>query len=384
MSGSPGPATYAGAGVDVDAGDALVGRIRALAGLTDRPGVVGGIGGFAGLFALDTDRYRHPLLVSSTDGVGTKLLVARATGRFATVGIDLVAMCVDDVVCAGAEPLFLLDYVAVGRLVPERVEALVAGIAEGCRLAGCALAGGETAEHPGAMAPDDVDVAGFALGVVEQGEELGASRVRAGDVLVGLTSPGLRSNGYTLARHVLLDRAALDLDGPAWEGAAWSLADELLRPSVVYAPAVLRALEASGRGAGGGVHACAHITGGGIPGNLARVLAPDLDARVERRAWCVPRIFAEIGRLGGVEDAELARVFNLGIGMVLVVHPSSVDAVVGAVAGAVAGACTDAVTDAVTGAPGPAGAGTARPGTGHAWGAVVIGEVAAGSGRVLL
>ena len=368
MSGSPGPATYTGAGVDVDAGDALVGRIRALARVTDRPGVVGGIGGFAGLFALDTDRYRHPLLVSSTDGVGTKLLVARATGRYATVGIDLVAMCVDDVVCAGAEPLFLLDYVAVGRLVPERVEALVAGIAEGCRLAGCALAGGETAEHPGAMAPDDVDVAGFALGVVEQGEELGPSRVRAGDVLVGLTSPGLRSNGYTLARHVLLDRAALDLDGPAWEGAGWSLADELLRPSVVYAPAVLRALEAAGRGDAGGVHACAHITGGGIPGNLARVLSPELDARVERRAWCVPRIFAEIGRLGGVEDAELARVFNLGIGMVLVVHPSSVDAVV----------------DAVTGAAGPAGAGTARPGTGHAWGAVVIGEVAAGSGRVLL
>ena len=219
VTASRGPATYAGAGVDIAAGDAAVERIRASVASTARPGVLGGIGGFGGLFALDTDRYRAPVLVSSTDGVGTKLLVARATGRYDTVGIDLVAMCVDDLVCAGAEPLFLLDYLAVGKLDPEQIEAVVAGVAEGCRQAGCALLGGETAEHPGAMAPDDLDMAGFAVGVVEATRCLGPDRVGAGDVLVGLPSPGLRSNGYSLARHVLLERAGLALDEPAWAGA---------------------------------------------------------------------------------------------------------------------------------------------------------------------
>ncbi len=297
---------------------------------------MGAIGAFAGLFALDTNRYPHPVLVSSTDGVGTKMLVAQATGRFGTIGIDLVAMCVDDVVCAGAEPLFLLDYVAVGKLVPERVESIVDGIAEGCRAAGCALVGGETAEHPDAMGPDDVDLAGFAVGVVEAGQELGAQRVVPGDVLVGLASPGLRSNGYTLARHVLLERAGLPLDGPAWEGARHSLADELLAPSLVYTPAVLAAL----RVAPGGVHACAHVTGGGIPGNVRRVLPPDADAVLDASTWGVPKIFTEIARLGRVTDAEMARVFNLGLGMVLVVAPDAVDAVVsatGAAAAAVVG-----------------------------------------------
>lgn len=346
--------TYADAGVDLGAADHVVERIGAAVRRTHRPGVVGDIGGFAGLFALDTDRYPHPVLVSSTDGVGTKMLVARATGRYDTVGIDLVAMCVDDLVCAGAEPLFLLDYVAVGRLDPERLEALVVGIAAGCVDAGCALVGGETAEHPGAMADDDVDLAGFAVGVVERGAELGASRVRNGDVLVGLPSPGLRSNGYSLARHVLLERAGRSLDDPAWDGAAHSLADELLRPSVVYARAVLAAIDAarpygsatasawSGASAGdtahpatpSGVHACAHITGGGLAGNLVRVLPDDADARVDRRAWTVPRVFEEIARLGGVDEAEMRRVFNLGIGMVLVVDPAAVDAVVAAASAA--------------------------------------------------
>lgn len=324
-----GGATYAGAGVDIAAADAAVERLKGLAAATDRPGVLEGIGGFGGLFALDVAGRRRPVLVSSTDGVGTKLAVALATGRLDTVGIDLVAMCVDDVVCTGAEPLYLLDYLAVGRLDPARVEQVVSGVAEGCRRAGCALLGGETAEHPGVMGDDDLDLAGFAVGVVEHDERLGPHRVRPGDVLVGLPSPGLRSNGYTLARHVLLERASLDLQGPAWPGAGHSLADELLRPSEIYAPAVLAAVAAGGDA----VHACAHVTGGGIAGNLARVLPPDCDAAVRRAAWDVPRIFGEIARLGQVDGAEMDRVFNLGLGMVLVVAAGAVDAVVRAIAG---------------------------------------------------
>ena len=324
VGASPG-ATYAAAGVDIDAAEGAVERLRSVTATTDRPGVLGGIGGFGGLFALDTDRYRRPLLVSSTDGVGTKLAVARAVGRYDTVGIDLVAMCVDDVVCTGAEPLFLLDYLAVGKLDPERIEQVVSGVAEGCRRAGCALLGGETAEHPGVMDPDDLDVAGFAVGVVEEEERLGPHLVRPGDVLLGIASPGLRSNGYSLARHVLLERASLDLEGPAWPGAAHALADELLRPSEIYAPAVLAAV-AAGAGSGG-VHACAHVTGGGIAGNVVRVLARDCDAVIERGSWEVPPIFGEIARLGEVPAGEMERVFNLGLGMVLVVAPEAVEAV---------------------------------------------------------
>ena len=336
----PGRATYAAAGVDIAAGDAAVERIKHLVAGTARPGVLGGIGGFGALFALDVERYRRPVLVSATDGVGTKLLVARATGRYGTVGVDLVAMCVDDLVCAGAEPLFFLDYVAVGRLVPDRLEEVVAGIADGCRQAGCALVGGETAEHPGAMADDDLDLAGFAVGVVEQGQELGPHRVVSGDVLIGLPSPGLRSNGYSLARHVLLERGGRGLDDPAWSGADRSVADELLRPSVIYAPAVLAAIEAGKAAVGGGedgpvgVHACAHITGGGIPGNLVRVLPDGCDARLDRRGWEVPEIFGEIARLGEVADDEMARVFNLGLGMVLVVDQQAGPAVLEALRGA--------------------------------------------------
>jgi phosphoribosylformylglycinamidine cyclo-ligase len=316
-------ATYAAAGVDIAAADAALDRIGKLVSSTDRPGVVGSIGGFGGLFALDTDRYRHPVLVSSTDGVGTKMLVAQALGRYDTVGLDLVAMCVDDLVCVGAEPLFFLDYVATGRLDPDRLVEVVEGIAAGCRLVGCALLGGETAEHPGAMADDDLDIAGFAVGVVERGEELGAPRVRRGDALIGLLSPGLRSNGFSLARHVLLERADLPLDGPAWPGAEHSLGDVLLEPSVIYTPAVRRAIA----GSEGGVHACAHVTGGGLAANLARVFPDDCDARIERDSWEVPRIFDEIARRGRIDHAEMARVFNLGIGMVLVVDPGSVGAV---------------------------------------------------------
>ncbi len=322
------PATYASAGVDIAAGERAVERIKDLVASTARPEVLGSIGGFGGCFAFEPDRYRSPVLVSSTDGVGTKVFVARETGRFDSVGIDLVAMCVDDLVCTGAEPLFLLDYVVSGKLVPDQMEALVSGVADGCRQAGCALLGGEMAEHPGAMGPGEFDLAGFAVGVVERDAMLGADRVAAGDALVGLASPGLRSNGYTLARHVLLERAGRSLDDPAWPGADHSLADELLRPSVVYARCVLAALAA------GAVHAAAHITGGGITGNLPRALPPDCDALVERGSWETPEIFSEIQRLGDVDDDEMARVFNLGIGMVLVVAPDTAEGVLAALAAA--------------------------------------------------
>jgi phosphoribosylformylglycinamidine cyclo-ligase len=307
-----GAATYAAAGVDIDAGDAAVERLRSM---------VSGIGGFGAQFPLDVSRYASPVLVSSTDGVGTKMVVATATGRYETVGIDLVAMCVDDLVCVGAEPLFMLDYLATGRVVPETVATVVAGVHEGCRQAGCALIGGETAEHAGVMAPDEIDLAGFAVGVVEQGSQLGPERVRVGDAVVGLASPGLRSNGYTLARHVLLERAGLGLDAPAWEGAGHSVADELLRPSVIYTPAVLAVRAALDEA----LHACAHITGGGIVGNLPRVLPDGLGAALDRSAWDEPRVFAEIQRLGEVAQDEMDRVFNRGIGMALVVEQKRAD-----------------------------------------------------------
>jgi phosphoribosylformylglycinamidine cyclo-ligase len=307
-----GGATYAGAGVDIGAGDAAVERMK---------GMVAGIGGFGGQFPLDMTRYTKPVLVASTDGVGTKLMVAQATGRYDTVGIDLVAMCVDDLVCVGAEPLFMLDYIATGKVDPDRIATVVAGVHDGCRLAGCSLIGGETAEHPGAMAPDDLDIAGFAVGVVEQGQELGPERVEVGDLIIGLPSPGLRSNGYTLARHVLLERAGRQLGGPAWEGAGSSLADELLRPSVIYAPAVLAVRAALGTA----LHGCAHITGGGIVGNLPRALPEGLGAVLDRASWEEPPIFGEIQRLGSVDGAEMDKVFNRGIGMALLVDPDRAD-----------------------------------------------------------
>jgi phosphoribosylformylglycinamidine cyclo-ligase len=307
-----GGATYAGAGVDIGAGDRAVERLT---------GLVSGIGGFGGQFPLDMARYTNPVLVASTDGVGTKLMVAQATGRYDTIGLDLVAMCVDDLVCVGAEPLFMLDYIATGKVDPDHIATVVAGVSEGCRRAGCSLIGGETAEHPGSMTPGDFDIAGFAVGVVEQGRQLGPERVVLGDVIIGLPSPGLRSNGYTLARHVLLERAGLDLGDAAWAGADHSLADELLRPSVIYAPAVLAVVSALGSS----LHACAHITGGGIVGNLPRVLPAGTGAELARSSWVEPEIFGQIQRLGSVEEAELDRVFNRGVGMALVVGADRVD-----------------------------------------------------------
>jgi len=305
--------TYEAAGVSISAGEEAVERIKKKVRSTFRPEVIGDIGGFGGLFAFAGHRYRHPVLVSSTDGVGTKALIAQATGRFDTIGLDLVAMCVDDIVCQGAEPLFFLDYIAVGKLDPDHIEQLVEGVADGCRQAGCALIGGEMAEHPGAMEPGEFDLVGFAVGVAERDQMVTGEHVRAGDVLIGLPSPGLRSNGYSLARSVLFEKAGRSLEEPAYEGARHSLADEMLEPSVIYAPAIMALLRQVD------VRAIAHITGGGIPGNLVRVLPKGVDAVVERSSWESPRIFGEIQRLGGVSDDEMAKVFNLGIGMIAVV-----------------------------------------------------------------
>lgn len=278
--------------------------------------MIGDIGGFGGLFRFDPSRYKDPVLVSSTDGVGTKAMVAQAAGRFETIGIDLVAMCVDDLVCQGAEPLFFLDYIAVGRLDPDHIDQLVAGVAEGCRQAGCALIGGEMAEHPGAMEPGEFDLVGFAVGVVERERLLTGRRIAPGDVLIALPSPGLRSNGYSLARKVLLEHSGRSLDEPAFDHSSHTLAQELLVPSVIYAPAVKHLLD---NPESVDVKAIAHITGGGIPGNLVRVLPDGADAVVDRGTWEQPAIFTEIQRLGRVSDDEMLRVFNLGVGMIVVV-----------------------------------------------------------------
>jgi phosphoribosylformylglycinamidine cyclo-ligase len=305
--------TYEAAGVSISAGEEAVERIKDKVRSTFRPEVIGDIGGFGGLFAFDTGLYGDPVLVSSTDGVGTKALVARAANRFDTIGVDLVAMCVDDLVCQGAEPLFFLDYIAVGRLDPDHIEQLVEGVVEGCRQAGAALVGGEMAEHPGSMEPGEFDLVGFAVGVVDRDRIVTGATIEPGDVVVGLPSTNLRSNGYSLARRVLLERANRSLDDPAYEGAHHSLADELLKPSVIYAPAIVALLRQVD------VRGVAHITGGGLPGNLARVLPEGTAAELDRRSWEVPRIFSELQRLGGIDDDEMASVFNLGLGMVVVV-----------------------------------------------------------------
>ncbi|HEX3299993.1 MAG TPA: phosphoribosylformylglycinamidine cyclo-ligase [Actinomycetota bacterium] len=299
---------YRAAGVDTEAAAKAVSLIADLAAGTRRPEVADVVGGFAGLFSIGQGK----LLAAATDGVGTKLEIARATGRRSTVGIDLVAMCADDVVCTGAEPLFFLDYIAVGRVVPEHVAELVAGVAEGCRRAGCALLGGETAEHPGVMPGDQFDLAGFCVGTVDETNVLGPSRVRDGDVLIGLPSSGLHANGYSLVRRVLLDGRSLDT--PLSE-LGRSLADELLEPCAIHTPEVLTMHR------DGLVHAAAHITGGGIVENLARILPEGLGARLDRGAWTEQPIFGLLQRQAGLTDDDLFATFNMGLGMILAVAP---------------------------------------------------------------
>ncbi|MGH9032347.1 MAG: phosphoribosylformylglycinamidine cyclo-ligase [Acidimicrobiia bacterium] len=319
------PLTYAAAGVDIAAGDKAVELIKDHLRSTRRAEVIGDVGGFAGLFSLGGLRHADPVLVASTDGVGTKSLVARLAGRYDTIGIDVVACSVDDIAANGAEPLFFLDYLSVGKLVPETVDEIVAGVAHGCRQAGCALLGGEMSEHPDAMEPGEFDLVGFAVGVAARDGLLPAG-VAAGDQVLGIASPGLRCNGYSLARRALLDRAERSLVEPAWEGAGVSLGEELLRPSVIYAPALAR-LRASCP-----VHAFVHVTGGGIAGNLVRVVPDDCDAVVRRGTWPEPRIFAEVQAAGDVPHAEMEHVFNLGLGMLAVVAPGDAAAALDALA----------------------------------------------------
>jgi phosphoribosylformylglycinamidine cyclo-ligase len=310
--------SYAQAGVDIEAGDRAVELLKGRLARASRPEVVGGLGGFAGLFRLDTSRYRDPLLASSTDGVGTKLAIAQAMDKHDTVGIDLVGMVVDDLVVCGAEPLFMQDYVAVGRVVPERVAEIVGGIAAGCEQAGCALVGGETAEHPGLMPDDSYDLAGTGVGVVEAEAVLGPERVEEGDVVVAMASSGLHSNGFSLVRHVLLHGARLRLDGHVDEFGG-PLGEELLVPTRIYARDCLAVVAETS------VHAFSHITGGGLAGNLARVLPPHLSATVDRATWTPSAVFGLVQRRGRVEQVEMERTFNMGVGMVALLPPGDVD-----------------------------------------------------------
>lgn len=307
--------TYAEAGVDITAGNMLVDRIKPMAAATARPGVMDGLGGFGALFDLRAAGFADPVLVAATDGVGTKLKLAIDTGIFETVGIDLVAMCVNDLVCQGAEPLFFLDYFATGRLDVAEAAAVIGGIATGCRLAGAALVGGETAEMPGLYAAGDFDLAGFAVGAMERGTALPRG-VSAGDRLLGLAASGVHSNGYSLVRRVV-ERAGLGWDAPAPFDPAARLGAALLAPTRIYVPAALAAIRA------GGVHGLAHITGGGLTENLPRVLPAGLGASVDLGAFPLPPVFRWLAEAGGIAGDEMLRTFNCGIGMVVVVAPEA-------------------------------------------------------------
>jgi phosphoribosylformylglycinamidine cyclo-ligase len=314
---------YRRAGVDRGAAAKAIDLIRDLARGATRPEVVDGVGGFAGLFRIDEGRY----LAAATDGVGTKLDVARMADRLSTIGIDLVAMSADDVACTGAAPLFFLDYLAMGKVVPEDTAAIVEGIAEGCRRAGCALLGGETAEHPGVMGEEQLDLAGFCVGVVDDEGLIGPHRVREGDALIGLASTGLHANGYSLIRSALLLEGPQMLDAVP-EGFDRSLGDELLEPTLIYAPLVVSLARA------GLVHAAAHVTGGGLPANVPRALPGGLGAEIDLGSWPVPAIFELVRTAADVSDNDMFATFNMGVGMVLVVPPSRADDVIGQAADA--------------------------------------------------
>lgn len=313
--------TYAAAGVDIDAGNALVERIKPAAAATKRAGVASGLGGFGGLFDLKAAGFKDPVLVAATDGVGTKLRIAIDTGNLDGVGVDLVAMCVNDLVCQGAEPLFFLDYFATGKLELDQAARIIEGIARGCSASGCALIGGETAEMPGMYPAGDFDLAGFSVGAMERGTALPAD-VAAGDVLLGLTSDGVHSNGYSLVRRVV------EASGLGWNDACpWAegtLGEVLLTPTRLYVKAALAAIHA------GGVHGFAHITGGGLSENLPRVCPEGLGCAVDLDAWELPAVFKWLADQGGMEASEMLKTFNTGIGMVVVVAPDAVDGVTAA------------------------------------------------------
>ncbi len=321
--------TYADAGVDVDEGARAVEAIKDAVKETNRPEVIGGLGGFGSCFSMKAFKdMEDPVLVSGTDGVGTKLAIAQMLDRHDTVGEDLVAMCVDDVVPIGAEPLFFLDYVAIGKLKAEHVAEIVKGIANGCKKSGCALVGGEMAEHPGVMAPDDYDLAGFVVGVVDRPKMIGPDKVKVGDVIIGLPSSGIHSNGYSLVRKVAIEgKTVEELNQPLEELGGESLADAVLRPTTIYAGGLIAALKA-----GAPIHAMAHITGGGITENLNRALPPDVDAVVDRGgedgpAWDVPPVIDYCVRAAGLTPDEAYKTFNMGVGMSVICDPDDVDEV---------------------------------------------------------
>ena len=377
-------AAYAAAGVDVDAGDRAVELLRAHLDSTRRPEVVGGVGGFGGAFSIPAG-YREPLLIASTDGVGTKTAIAAAVGRYDTIGIDLVAMCADDVVCTGAEPLAFLDYVAVGELDPEAVAELVSGVAAGCRAAGCALVGGETAEHPGLMAADAFDLAGTAIGVVERSQLIDGHAVGVGDAIIGLPSSGLHSNGFSLVR-ALLAEWELDVSEPyqarlrrtlgdaetdallavsAAEAMA-TLGEVLLTPTAIYARTIL-AVRRALLERGWDIHGLAHITGGGLPGNVPRAIPETLAARLDPARWAMPSSMRLLGALAGMDDDEIRATFNGGLGMIAVVAPEAIPAAIAAfeahgVAATVVGEVVPAdETDGVRYVEGPLDARLAMP-----------------------
>ncbi len=316
------PISYRDSGVDIDAGNALVEAIKPLAGSTRRPGAGADLGGFGALFDLKAAGFRDPILVASNDGVGTKLKIAIETGRHATIGIDLVAMCVNDLLAQGAEPLFFLDYFACGKLEVETARSVIAGIAEGCRQAGCALIGGETAEMPGMYAGEDYDLAGFSVGAAERGALLPRPDIAAGDVLIGLPSSGVHSNGYSLVRRLVVE-STLAWDAPAPFAPAISLAEALLVPTRIYVRPALKAIRDTGA-----VKGLAHITGGGLSENLPRILPAGLAAHVDLAGWHAPAVFGWLQQVGNLDDAEMLRTFNCGIGLVIVAAQGTAEAVV--------------------------------------------------------
>ncbi|MCW2856448.1 MAG: phosphoribosylformylglycinamidine cyclo-ligase [Marmoricola sp.] len=319
--------TYEAAGVSIEAGDKAVELMKVWIEKARRPEMLGGIGGFAGLFdASALKSYDRPVLATSTDGVGTKVAIAQALDKHDTIGFDLVGMVVDDLVVCGAEPLFMTDYIATGKVVPERIAAIVQGIAEACVQAGCALSGGETAEHPGLLGPDEYDVAGAATGVVDAANLLGAPLVRPGDVVIAMASSGLHSNGYSLVRHVLLNQAGRSLDEHV-DDLGRTLGEELLEPTRIYAKACLDLARRTG------THAMSHITGGGLAANLERVLPEDVTVTLDRGTWVLPAIFSLVAQTGDVARADLEKTLNCGVGMVALVPADEADAAISVLAG---------------------------------------------------
>ena len=364
------PVTYAEAGVDIDAGNSLVEAIKPLAKATRRPGADVDLGGFGGLFDLKRAGFKDPILVAANDGVGTKLKIAIDTGRHATIGIDLVAMCVNDLVVQGAEPLFFLDYFAVGKLSVPVARDVIAGIADGCKLAGCALIGGETAEMPGMYKDGDYDLAGFAVGAVERGEILPRGDIAIGDVLIGLPSSGVHSNGYSLVRR-LVANVQLEWNDPApWDNKQ-SAADALLTPTRIYVKPLLAAIRATGGGAKGAIKALSHITGGGLSENIPRVMPADKAARIDLSKIAMPPVFGWLAKSGHLDDTEMLRTFNCGIGMVLVVEKARASDVLAALEDA--GEHPHIIGDVIP----PTGEKSSAKGKGEAWAVKFEGKLGA-------